>query len=94
MVEIELIEQYYLRGDSKQWILSEKKINKKTSEPYFYDLGYYRDIKVLLRDLLGLSVRLKGGKTLDELILYTTQTKKALKKLLESFSEFNGWVGQ
>lgn len=87
MVEIKLIDNYYLRSDANSWILSVKKETK--GKQYWNDVGFFARLTHLLRSLLEQSLRLSEATTLDELIHDAHETKKALQKLLEAFSDFD-----
>jgi len=87
-IEIQLVEDYYMRGDANSWTLSQKRANKK-GKLVWYDLGHYTDVLSLLRDILQRSVRLSEAKTLDEMIKYTIKVRRKLKKVLKVFKEFD-----
>ena len=91
MVEINLIENYYLKSDARQWILSEKKViesGKGKGSIKWNDVGYYTSIKTLVRDLLERVVRQENATSLGELIQYTTEKRDALKLLCTRFELF------
>jgi hypothetical protein len=47
-MKIKLNEQYQVRGIPMNFILEEKKINKKTNEEYWETAGYYANLESLL----------------------------------------------
>ena len=88
-MEIKIINNYYLRGDTHQWILSRREVSKKTGDSYFKDVGYYNDIKALLRNLLERTVRNEKLTSLHDLIQHTKSVKKQLSLFLDTLSEFD-----
>ncbi|MCK4500977.1 hypothetical protein KAU11_10810 [Candidatus Babeliales bacterium] len=78
-MEIQLNKKYYLLGDSRQWILGEK----RTGEDRIYHIGFYVELKYLLQDYVNMCCRTKKSiKTIAELLKYQKELVGSLCKAL------------
>jgi len=86
-VNIQIIDDYYIRSDSNQWKLSKKYIIK--GKETWKSLGYYSDLRFLIRNLIELSLRETNITSLQELISKTVEIKSQLKQVLDELMELD-----
>lgn len=78
-VEIDLGWDLFLRSDSANWILSERREGKKGH--YWKDISFHTDLEGVLKRVVELRARLSGAKSFSELREAVTTAQKQLGRV-------------
>jgi len=78
-MKIKLNEQYQIRGIPMNFVLEEKKVNKKTDEEYWETVGYYPTLESLLH---GGATRAVQQSELEDVNLLIDAIKTAVRDVL------------
>jgi len=73
--------KYQVRADPLQYILEEKRINRKNNTEYWVAVGYFSTLQNALKHLVNLNVRATELKDLETVVERMEQIYKEIKAI-------------